>query len=89
MSTILPGVTGRRVGSSSGPAAIGHNRGLPLDPASWIELQRIVDLREASRLSGLSIDTIKRHHKDKIIKLSSRRRGLRLRDALMLGEAED
>jgi hypothetical protein len=41
---------------------------------------------EASRLSGLSIDTIKRRHKDKIIELSSRRRGLRLRDALMFGD---
>jgi hypothetical protein len=43
-----------------------------------------VDLKEASRLSGLSIDSIKRHHKDKIIELSPRRRGMRIGAALSL-----
>ena len=52
--------------------------------AQWIELQRIVDLKEASRLSGLSIDTIKRRHAGQIISLSPRRKGVRLADALML-----
>jgi hypothetical protein len=89
MSTIRSEVTGRRVGSRPAPAATGHNQGPPLDLASWIELQRIIDLKEASRLSGLSIDTIKRRFKDKIIALSRRRRGLRLGVALMLNEAED
>jgi hypothetical protein len=46
-------------------------------------------LQEAARLSGISIDGIKRHHSDKIVDLSPRRRGMRLRDALMLDEAED
>jgi hypothetical protein len=49
------------------------------------ELQRIVDLKEASRLSGLSRDTLKRRHLNKIIKLSPRRVGMRVCDALMLG----
>lgn len=49
------------------------------------ELQRIVDLKEAARLSGLSRDTLKRRHIDKIIRLSPRRVGMRVRDALMLG----
>lgn len=53
---------------------------------NWIELARIVDLKEASRLSGMSIDTIKRRHSNKIIDLSPRRRGMRVRDALMLTE---
>jgi hypothetical protein len=53
-------------------------------PADWVELQRIVPLSEASRLSNLSIDTIKRRHADKILDLSPRRRGMRMRDALML-----
>jgi hypothetical protein len=64
---------------------IGHNRGPPLeDPRRWVELQRVVDLKEAARLSGLSIDSIKRHHREKIITLSPRRRGMRLGDALSL-----
>jgi hypothetical protein len=57
-----------------------------LEPANWIELQRIVDLKEASRLSGMSIDTLKRRHSNKILDLSPRRRGMRVRDALMLAE---
>jgi hypothetical protein len=76
MNTIRPEITGR---------GIGHNGGPPLE----IELQRIVDLKEASRLSGLSIDSIKRHHRDKILKLSPRRCGMRVRDALMLADKEE
>ncbi len=71
MSTIRPEIAGRR-------------RGTTCTASEWIELQRIIDLKEASRLSGLSIDSIKRHHSDKIIDLSPRRRGMRLGSALML-----
>jgi hypothetical protein len=55
----------------------------------WLELQRIASMEEASHLSGLSIDTIKRRHSHKIIQLSPRRRGMRVRDALMLKEEAD
>jgi len=75
MKTIRPEVTGRR------PDARTTN---PLD---WIELQRIVDLKEAARLSGLSVDSIKRHHGAKIIDLSPRRRGMRIGDALLLSKS--
>ncbi len=84
MTTIRPEVTGRRAGANFTAAEIGHNRGPPFKPDDWIELRRIVDLKEASRLSGLSVDTIKRRHADKIIDLSPRRRGMRVCDALML-----
>jgi hypothetical protein len=93
MATVRPEVTGRKSGSSgiTAVADIGHNRGPPLDewiegspPESWIELLRIVSLKEAARYSGLSVDTIKRRYAEKIIELSPRRRGLRLRDALLM-----
>jgi hypothetical protein len=84
MATIRPEVIGRKCSSDITAADIGHNGGPPLDPAYWVELQRIVDLKEASRLSGLSVDGIKRHHSDKIIDLSPRRRGMRIADALLL-----
>jgi hypothetical protein len=85
MATIRPEITGRGPGVVEAHiAGIGHNHGPPLNPPDWIELQRIVDLREASRLSGLSVDTIKRHHADKIIDLSPRRRGMRVGVALSL-----
>jgi hypothetical protein len=45
----------------------------------WTELQRVVDLKTASQLSGLSVEIIKRQHSDKITD-----RGIRVRDALML-----
>jgi hypothetical protein len=53
-------------------------------PLSSLELERIASLDEASRLSSLSEDTLVRRHGDKIIKLSPRRSGMRVRDALML-----
>jgi hypothetical protein len=52
---------------------------------SAVELQRIAPLREASHLSGVSQDTLKRHHSDKILRLSPRRLGMRVGDALQLG----
>jgi hypothetical protein len=48
------------------------------------ELDRFVPLAQVSELSTLSRDTIKRNHREKIIRLSPRRLGMRLRDALML-----
>ncbi len=51
---------------------------------STIELQRIVPLMEAARLAGISEDTLKRHHGDKIIRLSPRRLGMRVGVALKL-----
>jgi hypothetical protein len=50
----------------------------------WVELQRIVPLQEACRLLNVSKDTIRREFKDKIVKLSPRRYGMRLCDALKL-----
>jgi hypothetical protein len=52
-----------------------------------LELERIISLQEAEKISALSPDSWKRHHADKIIKLSPRRIGVRLKDALMLGGA--
>jgi hypothetical protein len=81
MTTIRPEVTGR--GGFSPEAKIGHNGGPPLLP-EWAERRRIISMKEAARLSGLSGDTIRRRHADKIIKLSPRRCGMRLEDALNL-----
>jgi hypothetical protein len=50
-----------------------------------LELQRVVTLREAAEISGISLDTIRRRYPQIIIKLSPRRVGVRLRDALSIG----
>jgi hypothetical protein len=49
-----------------------------------LALARIVTLREASQLAGISEDTIRRRHSDKVIRLSPRRLGMRVKDALFL-----
>lgn len=57
-----------------------------LPALSPIELHRIAPLPEAERLSGLSERSLRRYHGEKIVKLSPRRDGMRVGDALMLAE---
>jgi hypothetical protein len=57
------------------------------DKLSQIELERVVSLAEASRLSSLSQDNLKRNFSDKIVQLSERRQGMRVKHALMLDRA--
>jgi hypothetical protein len=52
----------------------------------YLELNRIAGLAECERLSGLSRDTLVRRYPDKILKLSPRRLGMRVKDALLLDE---
>jgi hypothetical protein len=49
-----------------------------------LELEQIISLQCAEKVSDLSQDSWKRHHRDKLVKLSPRRYGVRLRHALML-----
>jgi hypothetical protein len=59
--------------------------GVPeLDP---VELRKIIPLKRASELTSLSEDSLKRHHADKIRRLSPRRQGMSLGDALAIGKS--
>jgi hypothetical protein len=49
-----------------------------------LALEQIITLAEAEEVSSLSADSWKRHHRDKLIELSPKRLGVRLRDALLL-----
>jgi hypothetical protein len=51
-----------------------------------VEQLRIVSMAEAARLSGISEDGLRRHYPEKLIRLSPRRVGMRLGDALMLAQ---
>ena len=51
---------------------------------SELERKRIASLREAAYLRGVSVDTLIRTDKDKILELGPRRRGMRVEDALQL-----
>jgi hypothetical protein len=59
-----------------------NDDGFKLPPA--LELERIINLQDAEEVSSLSVDSLKRHHADKLVELGPRRLGMRLRDALML-----
>ncbi len=55
-----------------------------LPPLPPLELQRVAPMPEAEHLSGLSRDLIERYHRDKIVRLSPNRVGMRVGDALNL-----
>jgi len=63
------------------------NEGLP--ELSALELNRIARLPEVSRLCGLSEDSVRRNHRDKLINLGPRAVGMRIFHALMLREKAD
>jgi hypothetical protein len=69
-------------GKSIMPGATKRRYQLPRE----LELERIVTLREAHEISGLSPDAWKDNYPDKIIRLSPRRLGIRLRDVLAVGQ---
>jgi hypothetical protein len=66
-----------------------HNDDLGTELLKWpLELLRIVGPDEVEELSGLSWDTIKRNHPDKILHPSKRRVGMRVGHALTLSNAK-
>ena len=77
------------VQSSAAAPGIGHNRGPPL-LSPELERERYVDLSEAAELrGGISIDSIKRDPRlaGKIVQLSQRRVGIKLKYVLDLEDA--
>jgi hypothetical protein len=58
------------------------------DQPTWLELERVLPLPEAARLTNLSDDTLRRRHADKIVQLSPRRIGMKVRDALAIGSGK-
>jgi hypothetical protein len=58
------------------------------DRPTWLELERVLELPEVKEITTLSIDSIKRHHRDKVVNLSPRRLGMKLKDALAIARGE-
>jgi hypothetical protein len=71
------GVTGRAFTSDGSPR--------PNAPFSAIELERVISLPEVSQLTGLSEDSLRRHYAHLISRLSPRRVGMKLRNAITIG----
>jgi hypothetical protein len=61
----------------------------PADGLSALELMRIVTIDKAAELAGMSRSTLMRNHADKVIRISAKRRGMRVRDALMIKDKGD
>ncbi len=59
-------------------------RPLKLPELSALELNRIAGLPECEHFSSVSEDTMRRVHPDKIVRISPRRVGMRVGDALNL-----
>jgi hypothetical protein len=55
---------------------------------TWLELERVLPMSEVEEITSLSVDSLNRHHKKKIVDLSPRRRGMRLKDALAIARGE-
>jgi hypothetical protein len=58
------------------------------DDLPLIERLRIVPIAEAARLAGVSVDSLRRNHPDKIVRMGPRAIGMRQGDALMLSRPE-
>ena len=57
----------------------------PVGSPEWRWLEGYGDMKEVVELSSLSEDSLKRHHRDKLVQLSPRRLGMKRKDALSLG----
>jgi hypothetical protein len=51
---------------------------------TWIELESVLRMAVAERVTSLSADNLRRNYSHLIIKLSPRRDGIKLRDALAI-----
>jgi hypothetical protein len=56
---------------------------------SPLELMRVAAMPEIERLTGLSHHVIKRHYADKIVRVSPRRIGMRIKDVLAIAVPRD
>jgi hypothetical protein len=50
----------------------------------WLELERVLPLTEIEEITSLSPDSVRRHHRDKLIHISPRRLGMKLKDVLAI-----
>jgi hypothetical protein len=59
------------------------------DRPTWLELESVLPLPEVEKITSLSSDTIKRHHSDKIVNLTPRRQGMKLKHALVIASGRE
>jgi hypothetical protein len=55
---------------------------------SWLELEQVKSLPEVELITNLSEDTLKRRYPRLIVRLSPRRQGMQLKNALAISRGE-
>jgi hypothetical protein len=55
-------------------------------PPSWLDLESILRLSEASRRTSLSPDTLRRRYRQYVVALSDRRDGMKLKHVLAIAD---
>lgn len=56
----------------------------PSKPPTWLELQRVCQMGEVTERTTLSPDSVKRHYGDYVVRLSSKRCGMKLEHVLAI-----
>jgi hypothetical protein len=64
-----------------------NNTEIKFERPTWLELERVVSIAEAEQITSLSRDALQRHYREKIVRLSPRRVGMRLRDVLAIANS--
>jgi hypothetical protein len=57
-------------------------------PPTWLELESIEPMRKVEEITNLDRDTIKRRYSDRVVQLSDRRQGMKLKHALAITEGK-
>jgi hypothetical protein len=57
-------------------------------PPTWLELESIEPMREVEKITSLDRDTIKRRYPERVVQLSDKREGMKLKHALAITEGK-
>ena len=60
----------------------------PVYSLNEVELERVLMWPEVEERTSLSKDSVKRHHPEKIVKLSPRRQGVTMRNVLRIARGQ-
>jgi hypothetical protein len=55
---------------------------------TWLERESVVPLAKVEEITSLNRDTLKRRYPDRIVRLSDKRQGMKLKHALAIAEGK-
>jgi len=57
-------------------------------PPTWLERESVVPLAKVEQITSLNRDTLRRRYPNRIVQLSDKRQGMKLKDALAITEGK-